>query len=62
MIGKEKKQKKNMKRILDLVSDLQLDRRMLKDKARQKMRLTKQAEIQMFDERLRKEEALKELE
>jgi hypothetical protein len=34
MIGKEKKQKKNMKRILDLVSDLQLDRRMLKDKAR----------------------------
>ena len=62
MIQKEQKLKKNTKRILDLVSDLQLDRKMLKDKTRQKMRQTKQAEIQMFLEREQKEEAQKELE
>ena len=47
---------------MDLVSDLQLDRKMLKDKTRQKMRQSKQAEIQMFLEREQKEEAQKELE
>ena len=58
---KERKMKENTRRLLEMLSDIQHDRQMLKDKARQKIRQTKTAERQLFEERMKKEAAFEEI-
>ena len=58
---KQNAMKLNNRKVMEMVDDLKHDTQMLKDKAMQKMRENKQTERILFDERLKKEEVMKDL-
>ena len=58
---KQNTMKQQSRKVMEMVDDLKHDRNMLKGKAKQKMRENKATERLLFDERVKTEEAMKEL-